>query len=86
MASERYFIDKRIGCIAIVDREHPDYDPSHPGIEPGTCGVVWYEHGLCVQDKCPTCHRDRSGGWALAKGAIERAEQKLAELMEVANA
>lgn len=39
----RYFVDSRIGCIAVRDREKTD--PDYPGLHQDTEGVVWYRHG-----------------------------------------
>ncbi len=42
---DRYFIDIRIGCAGVIDRQHPKYDPDYPGLHPDTGGVVFYKHG-----------------------------------------
>ena len=43
---DRYFLDIRSGCGAVVDRKHPQYDESYPGLHQDTGGVVLYKHGL----------------------------------------
>lgn len=40
---ERYFIDKRAGCIAVRDRMYTS--PSYQGLHEDTPGVVKYWHG-----------------------------------------
>lgn len=67
---DRYYIDERIGCIAIIDTQSPDYDPERRGVEEGTNGCVWYEHGFHTQ----------IGGWELHPGARGRAEMALTRL------
>lgn len=40
---DRYFIDKRVGCIAVRDRHFTD--PTYQGLHEDTEGVVKYWHG-----------------------------------------
>jgi hypothetical protein len=47
---DRYFLDIRCGCGAVMDRQHPDYDESYPGLHHDTSGVVLYKHGLSNKD------------------------------------
>jgi hypothetical protein len=42
---DRYFLDVRVGCAAVRDRQHPDYDESYPGLHNDTLDVVEYRHG-----------------------------------------
>lgn len=42
-AKPRYFIDARVGCIAVRDRLNTD--PDYPGLHSDTDGVAWYKHG-----------------------------------------
>ncbi len=39
----RYILDERVGCAAVIDTKHPDYDPEYPGLHSDTKGVVLYE-------------------------------------------
>lgn len=48
----RYFVDLRVGCVAVRDREKTD--PMYQGLHSDTEGVVWYRHG-----------RDGVGGWTV---------------------
>lgn len=63
---DRYFVDIRIGCGAVMDRQHPDYDESYPGLHQDTGGVVLYKHGLNPLDK---------GGWEMRQEDIEELQQ-----------
>jgi hypothetical protein len=42
---DRYFLDIRVGCAAVRDRQHPSYDESYPGLHQDTPDVVLYKHG-----------------------------------------
>ncbi|AUR99234.1 coil containing protein [Vibrio phage 1.263.B._10N.286.51.B1] len=39
----RYILDERVGCAAVIDTHHPDYDQEYPGLHSDTGGVVLYE-------------------------------------------
>jgi hypothetical protein len=43
--TDRYFLDKRVGCAAVRDRQHPNYDETYPGLHQDTPDVVEYRHG-----------------------------------------
>ncbi len=45
---DRYFVDVRVGCAAVRDRQHPDYDESYPGLHWYTKDVIAYKHGMSV--------------------------------------
>lgn len=45
---DRYFVDVRVGCAAIRDRQHPGYDESYPGLHWNTPDVIAYKHGMSV--------------------------------------
>jgi len=47
---ERYFVDERVGCIAVRDRENTD--PDYNGLHSDTKGVVKFWEGI---HKYPTC-------------------------------
>lgn len=47
----RYFIDKRAGCAAVRDREHPKYDKDYQGLHQDTPDVVVYAHGFQNHEK-----------------------------------
>ena len=58
---DRYFVDIRSGCGAVVDRKHPDYDDSY-GLYQDTGGVVIYKHGL---------KNNNNGGWDMREEDIQ---------------
>ena len=47
---ERFFIDKRAGCIAVRDRQHPQYDSTYQGLHFDTPDVICYFHGKQGKD------------------------------------
>ncbi len=49
----RFFLDKRAGCAAIRDRQHPKYNEDYQGLHNDTPDVVEYIHGFQNHDeKC----------------------------------
>jgi hypothetical protein len=59
---DRYFVDIRSGCGAVVDRKHPQYDERYPGLHQDTGGVVLYKHGL---------KNNNNGGWDMREEDIQ---------------
>lgn len=51
--ADRYFIDERVGCIAVRDRENTDLE--YQGLHSDTQGVVKFWGGELAEDCCPTC-------------------------------
>lgn len=45
---QRYYVDLRLGCVAVMDREK--VDPDNKGFHGDTDGVVKYWHGRL--DRC----------------------------------
>lgn len=41
--AERYFVDGRVGCVAVRDKDNTD--PDYPGLHSDTRGVVAYWQG-----------------------------------------
>ena len=41
----RFFVDERNGCIAIRDRQHPDFDIDHQGLDADLPDVVDFKMG-----------------------------------------
>lgn len=41
----RFFVDERNGCIAIRDRQHPDFDAEHQGLDADLLDVVDFKMG-----------------------------------------
>lgn len=58
MSEPRYFVDERVGAIAIRDRLK---------------GVVHYQHGKWVTEKCPTCGQQHGGHWEIDGAQIAEA-------------
>ena len=54
----RYFVDERIGCIAVRDRTKTD--PNYKGLESTTEGVVSFKMGILVKQICPECGHSTS--------------------------
>lgn len=80
---DRFFIDERTGCIAVIDRERRD--PDDNGLDADRSGVLWYEQGIAVVEVCPHCHHQKSSGWKLKPGARARAEAALAKIRSEAD-
>ena len=56
MTENRYFVDKRVGCMAVRDRT--ETDPDYNGLHPDTEGVIRYWAGIIVEKGvCPCCNR-----------------------------
>ena len=47
----RFFIDERVGCIAIRDSQHPDFDIEHQGLDSELPCVVKFEMGKLVNNE-----------------------------------
>jgi len=65
--SDRFFIDDRVGCIAVRDRQRTD--PEYPGLHWDTDGVVWYQHGVSGRN-----------GWFVPPEMKEAAQKECARL------
>ena len=51
--TDRFFIDERVGCIAIRDRTLTDQ--GYPGLHFDTEGVVFYRAGAITATRCEHC-------------------------------
>ena len=74
----RYFVDKRGGCIAVRERAYTD--PEYNGLHGDTPGVVRYWHGTQEFSTCPECGHKRSAGWTVADKDIAAAKALCEEL------
>jgi hypothetical protein len=84
MSKPRFFVDQRIGCIAIRDMTHTD--PDYRGLHSDTEGVVWYRHGgVAGSTTCPTCGVVRSGRFLVYRDDELRAEELCKQLNESEN-
>lgn len=68
---KRFFVDKRVGCIAIRDRQHPEFDADHQGLDPHIPDVVEFEMGTYKAD-----------GWDLSEDVVRRFKEKCLALNE----
>lgn len=46
--TERFFVDKRTGCVAVRDRLSPGHDPDYKGLHPDTPDIILYFIGTRV--------------------------------------
>ena len=72
--SSRFFIDERVGCIAVRDKKHPQYDPDYPGLHNDTPDVIFYAHGSRNED-----------GWFIYDRFVRKAKQVLDHLQSIEN-
>ena len=79
MADDRFFVDQRVGIIAVRDRAQTE--PDYQGLHSDTKGVVWSANGkLRDGPQCPTCKRSHGQEWFIPDAVIEEASQKCREL------
>ena len=74
---QRFYIDQRVGCVAVRDRTQDD--PDHPGLSSDTSGVVKFWDGELVLSKCPTCGHPESR-YAVSDAALAAAIELRNEL------
>jgi hypothetical protein len=67
----RFFVDKRVGCIAIRDSHHPDFDIEHQGLDSELLCVVKFEMGKKVNNE-----------WIVSDETIEQFNSECASLNE----
>jgi len=72
--SSRFFIDERVGCIAVRDKKHPEHNPDYPGLHNDTADVIFYAHGSRTDE-----------GWTVDERWRRKAEQVLKHLMSLEN-
>ena len=70
----RYFVDERIGCVAVRDRNLTD--PDYSGLHPDTPGVVEYWQGSCPVITCSECGQQRSTGWEVDRDDVDAAHRR----------
>lgn len=69
----RFFVDERVGCIAVRDRENTDMD--YPGLHADTEGVVKYWHGVLVPGEiCSKCSHKRDSKLMVTLESRQEAE------------
>lgn len=72
--SSRFFIDRRVGCIAVRDKKHPQYDHSYQGLHNDTADVIFYAHGSKNDE-----------GWYVDERFVRKAQQVLEHLQSLEN-
>ena len=72
LVSSRFFIDERVGCIAVRDRKHPEHNPDYQGLHNDTADVIFYAHGS-----------RNAEGWFVDERWRRKAEEVLKHLMSL---
>lgn len=70
--NSRFFIDERVGCIAVRDKKHPSYDPDYQGLHNDTADVIFYAHG-----------NKNEKGWYVDERFKRKAQQVLEHLQSI---
>jgi len=70
MPEPRYFVDDRVGCVAVRDRQHTDL--AYQGLHPDTEGVVRFWCFGREERTCPTCGHATSD-WTSGKEEVAEA-------------
>lgn len=65
----RFFVDERVGCIAIRDTQHPEFDVEHQGLDSELPDVVKFEMGTLVDNE-----------WVVSEEIIEHFKSECASL------
>ncbi len=65
----RFFVDERVGCIAIRDTQHPEFDVEHQGLDSELPDVVKFEMGTLINNE-----------WVVSEEIIERFKSECASL------
>ena len=69
--TERFFVDERVGCVAVRDRFRTD--SSDQGLSFDTRGVVKFWGGEQVTRKCPECGHEKHDGFKVPPEHIAEA-------------
>lgn len=73
-ASERFFVDKRVGCLAVRDRTQTN--PDDQGLNSDTDGVIQYWPGIKIEPgNCPHCNQRLPSEHAVRPEDVEAAER-----------
>ena len=78
MSDTRYFVDCRVGCVAVRDRTQTDV--GQPCLNSNTSGVVKFWKGTRKIETCPTCGHVAQGGWEVSEADIAEANALCAKL------
>ena len=76
---ERYYVDERVGCIAIRDRTL--VDPEDSGLESDSPDVIKFWMGELVESwPCPTCGHSAEIHWTVKEEDKQAAEELCKQL------
>lgn len=79
---ERYYVDERVGCMAVRDRTQKS---DRPCLDDETVGVVKFWRGCNVPDICPTCGH-HSSHWEVPEESRTEAHQLCAKMNDAREA
>lgn len=65
----RFFVDERVGCIAIRDTQHPEFDIEHQGLDSELPDVVKFEMGTLINNE-----------WVVSEEVTEKFKSECASL------
>ena len=65
----RFFVDERVGCIAIRDTQHPEFDIEHQGLDSELPDVVKFEMGTLINNE-----------WVVSEEMTEKFKSECASL------
>jgi hypothetical protein len=75
--AKRYKVDRRVGCIAVIDTT---IESDCPGLHPDSIGVVKYWSGRRIEHKCPTCGHVSHSEWEVPEETVKEAQKLCDEL------
>jgi hypothetical protein len=79
MSKPRYYVDKRVGCVAV--RDSTLVNPDEPGLWSDSSGVIKHWHGQkAVEDRCPTCGTLRARAFVNTEDELAEAKKLCDEL------
>jgi len=78
--NERYFVDERVGMVAIRDRFHPEYDKERSGLNSQMPDVFISWAGTQVSVICKECGHTKYKEWRVDPAVVKIAENMCAEL------
>jgi hypothetical protein len=68
----RYYVDERVGAIAVRDRYLDN--PDDKGLWRESQGVIAFWAGRYIPDRCPTCNQPHGGHWSISDEDIASAK------------
>ena len=83
MNKPRFYVDERVGCIAVRDRTKTD--PNRNGLDPDMPDVVWWGRGTNVPRPCSECGKPRGWEWVVSSATKAEAIMECARLNAIAS-